>query len=56
MDVVLRFGYEPIRGFIATIGAMVLLSRRTILAALTPPYNYGPELVDQFLFAMRLGW
>ena len=53
---VLRFGYEPLRGFIETIGAMVLLFRRTIVAALTPPYNYGPELVDQFLFALRLGW
>ncbi len=56
MDVILRFGYEPVRGFIETIGAMVLLFRRTLVAALTPPYNYGPELVDQFLFALRLGW
>ncbi len=56
MDVILRFGYEPVRGFIETVGAMVLLFRRTIVAALTPPYNYGPELVDQFLFALRLGW
>jgi phospholipid/cholesterol/gamma-HCH transport system permease protein len=56
VDVVLRFGYEPVRGFIETIGAMVLLLRRTIVAALRPPYNYGPELVDQFLFALRLGW
>src|SRR5215472_34561 len=56
MEVVLRAGYAPIRGFIETIGAIVLLFRRTIVAALTPPYNYGPELVDQFLFALRLGW
>jgi phospholipid/cholesterol/gamma-HCH transport system permease protein len=56
MSVVLRFGYEPIRGFIETIGAMILLLRRTLVAALRPPYNYGPELVDQFLFALRLGW
>jgi phospholipid/cholesterol/gamma-HCH transport system permease protein len=56
MDVILRFGYEPVRDFIETVGAMVLLFRRTLLAALTPPYNYGPELVDQFLFALRLGW
>jgi len=35
---------------------MVLLFRRTVVASLTPPYNYGPELVDQFLFALRLGW
>src|SRR2546421_4953749 len=56
MGVVLRFGYSPLRGFIQTIGAMVLLFRRTVVAALTPPFNYGPELVDQFLFALRLGW
>jgi phospholipid/cholesterol/gamma-HCH transport system permease protein len=56
MDVVLRLGYGPVRGFIETIGAMVLLFRRTIVAAITPPYNFGPELVDQFLFALRLGW
>jgi phospholipid/cholesterol/gamma-HCH transport system permease protein len=48
--------YEPFRSFIETIGAMVLLFRRAIVAAVTPPYNYGPELVDQFLFALRLGW
>jgi phospholipid/cholesterol/gamma-HCH transport system permease protein len=48
--------YAPLRAFIETIGAMVLLARRTVLAALFPPYNYGPELVDQFLFALRLGW
>jgi phospholipid/cholesterol/gamma-HCH transport system permease protein len=56
LSAVLRFGYEPIRGFIETIGAMMLLFRKTIVAALTPPYDYGPELVDQFLFALRLGW
>ncbi len=56
MSAVLRFGYAPFRGFIATIGAMLLLFRRTIISAITPPFNYGPELVDQFLFALRLGW
>src|SRR5437763_13943417 len=35
---------------------MGLLLRRTVVAALSPPYDYGPELVDQFLFALRLGW
>ncbi len=48
--------YEPFRSFIETIGAMILLFRRALVAAVTPPYNYGPELVDQFLFALRLGW
>jgi phospholipid/cholesterol/gamma-HCH transport system permease protein len=56
MDVMLRYAYLPLRGFIQTIGAMVLLLRRTLVAALTPPFDYAPELVDQFLFALRLGW
>ena len=48
--------YEPVRTLIETVGAMVLLTRRTIIAAVRPPYSYGPEMVDQFLFALRLGW
>jgi phospholipid/cholesterol/gamma-HCH transport system permease protein len=56
MESVLRFFYEPVRGTISTVGAMVLLLRRTIVATVVPPYNYGPELVDQFLFAMRLAF
>ncbi len=51
-----EFGYAPLRGFIETIGAIVLLFRRTVVSALTPPFNCGPELVDQVLFALRLGW
>src|SRR5437763_11040308 len=35
---------------------MIVLLRRTLVAALGPPHDYGPELVDQFLFALRLGW
>jgi phospholipid/cholesterol/gamma-HCH transport system permease protein len=56
MAAVLTRTYGPLRAFVVTIGAMVLLARRAILAALIPPYDYGPELVDQFLFALRLGW
>ena len=52
----MRYAYLPLRGFIQTVGAMVVLLRRTLLSALAPPYDYGPELVDQFLFALRLGW
>jgi phospholipid/cholesterol/gamma-HCH transport system permease protein len=56
VEVVSRFAYLPLRDFIQSIGAMVLLLRRTLVAALTPPFDYGPEFVDQFLFALRLGW
>jgi hypothetical protein len=46
MGVVLRFGYAPLRGFIETIGAIVLLFRRNVVSALTLPFNYGPELIE----------
>ncbi len=35
---------------------MMILTWRTILSALRPPYPYGGEFVSQFLFAMRLVW
>jgi phospholipid/cholesterol/gamma-HCH transport system permease protein len=35
---------------------MMLLTTRTIVAALRPPYPYGEELVEQFHFALRLSW
>ena len=37
-------------------GEMVLLTGRTVAAALTPPYPYGGEFVSQFLFVLRLCW
>ncbi len=35
---------------------MMLLTTRTIVAAVRPPYPYGEELVEQFYFALRLSW
>jgi hypothetical protein len=32
------------------------LFRRTAVSALTLPFNYEPELADQFLFALQPGW
>jgi phospholipid/cholesterol/gamma-HCH transport system permease protein len=49
-------GFIPVRSFITQIGSMVVLFRMTIVAALRPPYSYGPELVSQFMFALRLCW
>jgi phospholipid/cholesterol/gamma-HCH transport system permease protein len=45
-----------VRGFLGEVGAMFDLTRKTLSAAVRPPFNYGPELIDQFLFALRLGW
>jgi phospholipid/cholesterol/gamma-HCH transport system permease protein len=35
---------------------MMILTGRTIMSALRPPYPYGGEFVSQFLFALRLCW
>src|SRR3974390_2475025 len=35
---------------------MMILAGRTIVSAGTPPYPYGPEFADQFMFALRLCW
>ena len=35
---------------------MMILTGRTVISALRPPYPYGGELVSQFLFTLRLVW
>jgi phospholipid/cholesterol/gamma-HCH transport system permease protein len=37
-------------------GEMVILTARTIVSAIKPPYPYGEELVGQFLFVLKLSW
>ena len=35
---------------------MMILTGKTLVSALRPPYPYGTEFVQQFLFALRLCW
>jgi len=35
---------------------MMILTGKTVMSALRPPYPYGGEFVNQFLFALRLCW
>ena len=35
---------------------MMILTGKTIVSALRPPYPYGGEFVSQFLFALKLCW
>src|SRR4026207_178233 len=35
---------------------MMILTGKTIMSALRPPYPYGGEFIGQFLFALRLCW
>ena len=38
------------------VGDIMILTGKTVMSALRPPYPYGGELVQQFLFALRLCW
>jgi phospholipid/cholesterol/gamma-HCH transport system permease protein len=48
--------YEGVREFLSEIGEMVILAGKTIVSAVKPPYPYGGEFVQQFLFALKLCW
>ncbi len=47
---------SPARSALEEVGDMMLLTGRTLSSALRPPYSYGDEFVQQFLFALRLVW
>ncbi|HET7590081.1 MAG TPA: ABC transporter permease [Solirubrobacterales bacterium] len=49
-------GYGIFTGVFTEVGTMMILTTRTIVSAVRPPYPYGEELVDQFYFALRLSW
>jgi phospholipid/cholesterol/gamma-HCH transport system permease protein len=46
----------PARSFFEQVGDMMILTAKTLAAAVRPPYPYGDELVGQFLFVLRLSW
>jgi phospholipid/cholesterol/gamma-HCH transport system permease protein len=48
--------FAPAKGLLEEVGDMMILTGKTIVSALRPPYPYGGEFVQQFLFALRLCW
>jgi phospholipid/cholesterol/gamma-HCH transport system permease protein len=48
--------YTVTRSSVQEIGDMMVLTGKTLVSAIRPPYPYGNEFVLQFLFAMRLCW
>ena len=46
----------PAKNLLEEVGDMMILTGKTIVSALRPPYPYGGEFVSQFLFALRLCW
>jgi phospholipid/cholesterol/gamma-HCH transport system permease protein len=51
-----RLAVPRTKGLLEEAGDMMILSGRTVVSALTPPYPYGGEFVSEFLFALRLCW
>src|SRR5579863_598237 len=48
--------FLPVKSLLEEVGNMVILTGKTIVAAVKPPYPYGAEFVGQFMFALRLCW
>src|SRR5436190_561224 len=48
--------FLPTKNLLEEVGDMMILTGKTIVSALRPPYPYGGEFVIQFLFALRLCW
>jgi phospholipid/cholesterol/gamma-HCH transport system permease protein len=46
----------PARNVLEETGEMMLLTAKTVVSALRPPYLYGSEFVSQFLFTLRICW
>jgi len=48
--------FLPAKGLLEEVGDMMILTVKTIVSAVRPPYPYGGEFVSQFLFALKLCW
>ncbi|MGD9737203.1 MAG: ABC transporter permease, partial [Solirubrobacterales bacterium] len=51
-----RSGASSVGDWFTQIGQLVILTARTLVSAVRPPYPYGDELVWQFLFVLKLSW
>src|SRR6187200_401231 len=48
--------FLPAQRRLEEVGDMMILTGKTIVSALRPPFPYGGEFVNQFLFALQLCW
>src|SRR6476646_6254268 len=46
--------FLPAKSLFEQVGEMMILTARTIVSAVKPPYPYGEEFIVQFLFARHL--
>jgi phospholipid/cholesterol/gamma-HCH transport system permease protein len=54
-DAVVR-AFLPAKSVFEQVGTMMILTAKTIVSAIRPPYPYGGEFIGQFLFALQLCW
>ena len=43
-------------GFLEEVGDLMILTGKTMVSAVRPPFTYGGEFTIQFLFVLRLCW
>ena len=48
--------FLPAKSLFEQVGDMMILTGKTVLSAIRPPYPYGGEFMGQFLFALQLCW
>ena len=48
--------FLPAKSLFEQVGNMMILTGKTMTAAVRPPYPYGGEFISQFLFALQLCW
>src|SRR6185295_18744490 len=48
--------FLPTKSLLEQVGDMMVLTGKTLVSAVRPPFPYGTEVVQQFLFMLRLCW
>src|SRR4029079_1747278 len=48
--------FLPTKSLLEQVGDMMVLTGKTLVSAVRPPFPYGTEFVQQFLFMLRLCW
>jgi phospholipid/cholesterol/gamma-HCH transport system permease protein len=48
--------FLPTKSLLEQVGDMMILTGKTLVSAVRPPFPYGTEFVQQFLFMLRLCW
>src|SRR3954449_1707764 len=56
MQAIADRAFVPVKNILEQVGEMMVLSGKPVIAALRPPYPYGTEFVQQFMFALKLCW